>query len=418
MNEFRFIHCSDLHIDSPFKGVMQSDSSLAVKLREATSNAWLNIVKLALDEKVDAVLISGDIFDGADRSLRAQFKFREGLNRLSTAGIPSFIVNGNHDPLDSWSRSLSFPEGVTVFSGEQVECFPVIADGRALAQIYGISFPRRDVQDNLATRFKVTPRDGFNIGLLHTNVGGNTDHDSYAPCTLDDLKIAGMDYWALGHIHKREVLSASNPAVVYCGNSQARHFKEAQPKGCCLVTLREKSEPEIRFVATDAVRFSALKADLTGIPDLEKVLQVVREKLQPLVDEAGGRSVISRIHLSGRTILRRDWQQEGALSDIANELSESFGSRDVSVELVDHTRSLHDLEALREGKDFFADLISLYDETLSDPDDVLTGELADLFSQWKGKTSLDPLTPDDMKELLEEARDMTLDRLHLSDEVT
>ncbi|QPJ61858.1 MAG: DNA repair exonuclease [Candidatus Nitronauta litoralis] len=417
MNEFRFIHCSDLHIDSPFKGIMQSDSALAAKLREGTSKAWLNIVKLALKEKVDAVFISGDIFDGADRSLRAQFKFREGLSQLSQAGIPSFIVNGNHDPLDSWSRALSFPEGVTVFSGEQVECFPVIKDGRALAQIYGISFPQRDVQENLAKRFKVTPRDGFNIGLLHANVGGNTDHDSYAPCNLDDLKSDGMDYWALGHIHKREVLSAANPAVVYCGNSQARHFKEAEPKGCCLVTLREKSEPDIEFVATDAVRFSTLNLDLTGITNLEKMMQAARDGLQTLMNGAGDRSVVLRLLLTGRTGLRMEWQQDGALADIASELADSFGNRELSIELVDHTRGLHNLEALREGKDFFADLISLYDETLTAPEDELRDVVADLFSQWKGKAALDSLSEEDLKELLEEARDLTLDRLHLTDEV-
>lgn len=418
MNEFRFIHCSDLHIDSPFKGVMQSDSALAAKLREATSTAWLNIVMLALKEKVDTVLISGDIFDGADRSLRAQFKFRDGLQRLSDAGIPSFIVNGNHDPLDSWSRALSFPEGVTVFSGEQVECYPVFKDGRALAQLYGISFPRRDVQENLAKRFKVTPRDGFNIGLLHTNVGGNTDHDSYAPCTLDDLKIDGMDYWALGHIHKRAVLSASHPAVVYCGNSQARHFKEPEPKGCCLVTLREKSEPEIKFVATDTVRFSTLELNLTSVASLEKMMRAARDGLQTLVNEAGERSLVVRLFLTGRTGLRNEWQQDGALIDIASEMAENFGNRDLSIDLVDHTRSLHDLEALREGKDFFADLISLYDETLESQDDELKEVLADLFTQWKGKAALESLSEEDMKELLEEARDMTLDRLHLTDQVS
>ncbi len=418
MTEFRFIHCSDLHIDSPFKGVMQSDPALAERLKEATCDAWLNIVKLALDERVDAVFIVGDIFDGADRSLKAQFKFREGLNRLSDAGIPSFIVCGNHDPLDSWSRALSFPENVTVFPGDTVERVPIIKDGRALAQVYGISFPRREVHDNLATRFKVTPRDGFNIGLLHTNAGGNPNHDSYAPCTLDDLKSTGMDYWALGHIHKREVLAASHPAVVYCGNSQARHFKEAEPKGCCLVTLRDKSEPEIQFVSTDAVRFLTLDADITEAESIEDTVHRLRDLLQPLVLEAGVRGVVSRIVLTGRTGLRSDWQAEGALTDLATEVAENFAGSDLSVQLVDHTRSLHDLDQLRSGQDFFADLVSLYDEVLTTPDDTLLKELEPLYSRWKGKASLDPLSPDEIRELLEEARDLTLDRLQPSDEVT
>ena len=143
MTAFRFIHCSDLHIDSPFKGLASQVPSLTGRLRESTFQAFYKIVKFALEEKVDAVLIAGDIFDGADRSLQAQLKFRRGLQELSQGGIPSFIVHGNHDPSNSWSHTLDWPEGTTIFPGNKVERFPVIREEETLAWIYGISYPRK-----------------------------------------------------------------------------------------------------------------------------------------------------------------------------------------------------------------------------------------------------------------------------------
>ena len=138
MTAFRFLHCSDLHIDSPFKGLSSLQPSLAEILRQSTYQAFQNIVELALQEEVEAVLIAGDIYDGSDKSLEAQLKFRSGLQKLSDAGIDTFIVHGNHDPLDSWSASLDWPERVHVFSGSQTECHPVTKNGEVKAYIYGI----------------------------------------------------------------------------------------------------------------------------------------------------------------------------------------------------------------------------------------------------------------------------------------
>jgi len=238
---FKFIHCSDLHIDSPFKGFSSVEHSLVEILRQSTYQAFQNIVELALKEEVEAVLIAGDIYDGAEKSLEAQLKFRRGLQKLSDAEIDTFIVHGNHDPLDSWSASLEWPERVHVFSGTQVECIPVEKNGVVKAYIHGISYPQRDVRENLAQKFSRGNGEGFAVGLLHSNVGHQPGHDNYAPCSMDDLIAGEMDYWALGHIHRFHVLRESNPAVVYSGNSQARHMRESGEKGCCLVTLNENT---------------------------------------------------------------------------------------------------------------------------------------------------------------------------------
>lgn len=410
MTSFRFIHCSDLHIDSPFKGLIRTAPSIEDALRAATEKAWLNIVDLAVREKVDAVLVAGDIFDSADRSLRAQFKFREGLRLLDAAGIPAFIACGNHDPLESWARTLELPANVKVFHADTVQCFPVIKDGRAVAQIYGISFPVRDVFDNLALRFSREARDGFAVGVLHANVGGNREHDNHASCSVSDLRDAGMDYWALGHIHKREVIAPAHPAIVYCGNSQSRHFKEAEPKGCCLVTLREQAEPDIRFVPADSVRFLNVDIEIEGAPGPDAIIEAILSGFDSHLQDLADRPVVARAVLTGRASLGLDINDE-ALSALADEAASRLPVRHISLELINRTRGTHNLDALRAEGNFLTDVVALYDEALAQPDKELTDELAEVFSKWKGRGLLDPLTPEEMRGLLEQARDLTLDHL-------
>ena len=411
MPPFRFIHCSDLHIDSPFKGLSRVTPEWGERLRRATAQAWDNIVRLALKEAVDAVLIAGDIYDGEDRGLQAQFKFRRGLVRLAEAGIPAFIVCGNHDPLTSWSRALELPETVTVFSGDAVERRAVLKDGVAVAQIYGISFPEKSVTENLARRFQREKREGFAIGLLHANVGGDPHHDNYAPCTLEELTAAGFDYWALGHIHTRRILRPAHPAVVYCGNAQARHFREPGPRGCCLVTLREDAEPEIRFVATDAVRFASEAVDLGAAGTPDAALDRIESVLRPHLEEAGERRLALKVELSGRTPLHPALTRGNTVQDLEEELRLRWPADQVWLELEDRTRGVFDLEQLRGGQDFIADLLAQYDEALGGADETVDQVLAELFRKWKGNALLDAPGEAEVRDLLERARDLTLDHL-------
>ena len=414
MSTFRFIHCSDLHIDSPFKGFSAINPDWAERLRDAPLQSFLNIVDMAVREQVDAVIIAGDVFDGEDKSLQAQFKFRRGLQTLSDHNIPSFIAHGNHDPLNSWSTTLKWPEGVTVFPGTRVQYVPVVKEGRTLAHIYGTSFPERDVFDNLAQKFERQQHSGFAVAVLHANVGGHPDHDPYAPCAVDDLVARGMDYWALGHIHLREVLRESHPAIVYCGNSQGRHFKESGPRGCCLVTLSEEASPDVRFVATDTIRFVESVADLSTCATLDAVVEEIVRQCQTLLDQAEGRSLVVRQILTGRTEVHTLLRKGGTLESLREEVLQNFSDRrsGLWLEFRLQTRGAYDIDALKQGKDFIADLIGLYDsktkpETFPESRDALKA----LFRSWEGGYLLSELTDDELQEILLQARNLTLDML-------
>src|SRR5277367_1737006 len=119
---YSFVHAADLHLDTPFRGVHEVAPFVAAELREASLDAFDAIVTLALERGAAFLLVAGDVYDGAERGLRAQIRFRNGLARLAAAGIPSFVVHGNHDPVATgWSAISSWPEGVTVFPSDRVE---------------------------------------------------------------------------------------------------------------------------------------------------------------------------------------------------------------------------------------------------------------------------------------------------------
>jgi DNA repair exonuclease SbcCD nuclease subunit len=414
MTSFRFIHCSDLHIDSPFKGLRSVQPEWSNKLRASTFRSFQNIVQLAIDEKVDAVIIAGDIYDGSDKSLQAQLKFHQGLTDLSNAGIASYIVHGNHDPLDSRFATLQWPDPVTVFSGNEVERHTVMREGKPLAQIYGISYPTRDVKKNLALKFEKFSAEGFAIGVLHTNVGNNPEHGDYAPCSLEDLVSRKMDYWALGHIHSYQVLRDHDPAIVYSGNTQARHKNETGQKGCCLVTLHEKSPPEIQFIPTDTIRFINDTLDLSEAKTMDGVIESIRSRCLVLASGADGRDAIVHLTLTGRCEVHDELRQTSAVEDLTANIQSSFEGRTpaLSVNLRVETQGTYDVEALKRGNDFIADLLSLYESVeKQEGTDLLKQALSPLYENWAGSKYLEELSTDNLQDLLLQARNLTLDQL-------
>ena len=413
MTSFRFIHCSDLHIDSPFKGLSSIEPKLAEILRKSTYQAFQNIVDLAIKEEVEAVLIAGDIYDGSDKSLEAQLKFRSGLQKLSDSGIDTFIVNGNHDPLDGWSASLNWPERVHLYSGNHTESFPITKNGKVKAHIYGISYPTRDVRENLALKF-TRSKQGFAIGLLHCNVGHQAGHDNYAPCTIEDLVASKMDYWALGHIHRFQVLRESEPAIVYSGNSQARHMREMGEKGCCLVTLNPSAPPVIKFIATDVVRFVQDEVDLSGTISLEEVIHAARAKCENFADQVKEREIYFNLLLTGRTQVHAELNRKTVLEDLQEEIGTYFKGRipSIWVNLKLNTLGVYDIDSLRQGKDFVADLINLFEiEEKAESFSELEEFIKPMFENWQGKKYLKSLTNQEMKDVLIQAKSLCLDKL-------
>ena len=298
MSRIRFVHTADLHLDSPFKGLREVSPDVAQTLYTATFDAYDNIISLCLEEGVDALLVAGDVFDSADRSLRAQLKFTEGLRRLDEAGIRSFVCHGNHDPLDGWEARIPPPPGCHRF-GEEVEGAPVFPNEPDRAVVYGISYPRREVRASLVPKFSEVTPGSFSIGLMHANVGNNPAHDPYAPCSIEDLEQIGIDYWALGHVHTREILRHSNPTIVYPGNPQGRAPNERGARGVYLVEVDDAGRVDLVFRAVDLVRWESAQIDISDPETEQALLDAIEQRMLGLSDEAERRTLVVRLELVG-----------------------------------------------------------------------------------------------------------------------
>ncbi|HEX2864809.1 MAG TPA: DNA repair exonuclease [Deinococcales bacterium] len=379
---FSFAHVADLHLDTPFSGV-SLPPRLSEALRDASLNAWDAVVTACLDRRVDVVLIAGDSYDGPSAGLRAQVRFIAGLSRLSAAGIPAFLVFGNHDPAGGdWTLARNgWPPGVHAF-GPDLERREVRRGGELLAVVHGISYPRREVGDNLAALFRRSPHPAFQIGLLHANLEGNAAHASYAPCSLADLNASGLDYWALGHVHTRQTPQEHPCVVHYPGNAQGRHVNEPGARGFSIVTVDGEpgsSACRIDFVPADAWRFTQLDvpADQPDVPALvDAVLQAARHAARG----EDGRSLVVRARLHGRSALHRDLRAPGQAGQLLVTLRDAtLGDESLHFEgLTVDTRPPVDLDRLAERDDFAGAVYRAGLDAQAAPDPWLAAPLADL----------------------------------------
>lgn len=327
MPSFRFLHAADLHLDTPFAGLGRVAPHVQEALRDASLRAWDALIDLALREEVAFVVLAGDLYDGADRGLRAQLRVRAGLRRLSDAGIPAFIVHGNHDPLDGWQAidADGWPDGIVVGPSSEVLSHEVVRDGVRLATLHGVSYATRDTKENLARRFPVATGGGLHVGVLHATVGTQHDHSPYAPCTIDDLRAAGYDYWALGHVHGHAVL-ADDPLVAYSGSLQGRSPKPAEQgaKGALLVdVIDDRIAGRPRHVPLDLVRFVGLEVDLGGARDVADVVDALLAAGRAATDEHDGRALVLRAHLTGPPPSSGDLARDGVLAESVEALREA-----------------------------------------------------------------------------------------------
>ena len=366
----RFVHAADLHLDSPFSGLRSiAPDNVISTLRQATFDAYENIINLCIDERVDALLLAGDVYDSADRSLRAQLKFVEGLKRLDDAGIRSFVCHGNHDPLDGWEIRIDLPSTCVRF-GDTVTGEPLFPEEPDRATVYGISYPRRDVYENLSPHFRNLPRSRFNIGLLHANVGGNSDHDSYAPCSASDLQNTDIDYWALGHVHTREILREEGPSIVYPGNPQGRHPNELGTRGVYLVDVDESGKMNLKFRPMDIVRWECERLDIANTDSEQRMLNSIFNMADSALKEAEGHPVVLRIILQGRGDMDRWLRRPGTLEDILEHINEAYsnGSPWLWCERIQlETAPVINHKQVIQREDFVGDLARLTQEIMENP---------------------------------------------------
>lgn len=288
------------------------NEQLAELIGTATRRAFIGVVDLCLAERVDALLLSGDLYDGDQKSMKTARLVAEQFGRLHAAGIRTFVIRGNHDALSKIVQELTLPDSVKTFAGRaEAVAFDSAAGGLTVA-IHGISFADAQAPESLLPKFRPPVESAINIGLLHTSLGGAPGHDVYAPCSETDLHGAGFRYWALGHVHKRSVATGAS-TVVMPGMPQGRDINESGPKSVSLVTVADDGAIAVEERVTSLAQFERVGVDLDGVADWRGALDRIEGALAAARAAAVSEHLVVRLRLDGTTALAWRLRRDPAL---------------------------------------------------------------------------------------------------------
>ena len=390
MSKVTFIHTADLHLDSPFSGLKDLPASLLKEIRDSPFKSFQKIIDQAISHHVDFILISGDLFDGENRNLRTQVRFRSEMERLLQYEIPIFIIHGNHDHLSGSWITVDLPDNVHVFSAEMEVKRYEKKDGTTV-HLYGFSYPRRHVTERMIESYLKSGDADYHIGLLHGNLEGNSEHSDYAPFSLKELEAKDFDYWALGHIHKRQVVS-EHPLVIYPGNIQGRNRKESGEKGCVLVEIDGEAKMHF-FIETSGVIWGSETIKVTEDAGFDALYQQFSKIIEQ--KRSDGRSYLLDIKLDVGACL--DFRHE-MLEDLMKILQEEEQEQPF-VWLYKITLIPHSLRKMRKNITPFTNEISDLAANFADMETVL----APLYKQAGARRFLDALVQEEKQELINEA---------------
>ena len=312
---------------------------------------------------------------------------------------------------------MTLPAGCYRF-GSTVEQVPVFEDDPERVLVHGISYPRREVRENLIPLYGDSPSGRFNIGLIHANVDSDPNHDPYAPCSLSDLERTGIQYWALGHVHTHRVLREANPTVVYPGNPQGRHPNENAARGVYLVDVTDSGNVRTEFRPMDVVRWETVHVDIGKMETEQHLLDTIDQELNSYRGSADGRSLVIRIAIAGRGPLHATLGRPDFVEQVREEINENWSHQTPFVwcdKIQDSTGSTFDRQSRLEGTDFVADLLRLRDSISEDKDSLseLRQAISELYNKGNASKYLRDFLPDgdDLKQLVAEAEELSIAEL-------
>lgn len=411
----RFIHCADIHLDSPLRGLERYEGAPVEEVRGATRRAFENMVQYALRDRVDFVVIAGDLYDGDWPDFNTGLFFAKGMAQLGESGIAVYVVRGNHDAASKLTRSLPLPKNVHLFPDKAPK---TLTDDNLGLAVHGQSFATVAVLDDLAAGYLQAVRGYFNLGVLHTSLTGRPGHDNYAPTTEQVLRSRGYDYWALGHVHAREIVSR-DPWVVYPGNIQGRHSREQGAKGCELVTVEDgtiTTEP----VELDVLRWTELAIDVAGMLDFDALLDRAAADVRTALSQADGRILGLRFRLHGAGAVHRDVSaRPEVITEQLRAVALDASGGNAWLEKIDiRVRPPVEIDRLAAGDDPVALLVREL-KALAQDQEKLTSFASDALKELKQKLPADLSqdeelrldAPDVLSDLLREAEGELLARL-------
>lgn len=319
----KFIHAADLHLDTPFHGLEEISEELAKMMHEAPFESFRKIIDRAIEEAVDFLLLSGDLYNTQKINIKAQSFFIKQINRLKELEIPVFLIRGNHDFLTEKSRKLSLqlPDNVYSYS-EEVETKSIVTKNNKKVAISAFSYESQWIQERKIGEYPEKYEDvDFHIGMLHGEMKHSKESEShYAPFTLKELAKKKYDYWALGHIHQRQKI-ASHPLAVYPGNIQALHRNELGDKGCLLVEWSDR-ETKVDFIPTAPIVWEEVTVNLEKTEDINQLIDQINQKLiQKDFTESYLIHLMVKVHSESNEEIIKFLQKKDSSKDLTSQLA-------------------------------------------------------------------------------------------------
>ncbi|MGM0805915.1 MAG: metallophosphoesterase family protein [Bacillota bacterium] len=400
----KFLHCADLHLDSPFKGLSSLPERLFQRLFDSTFVSFKRLIDLAISEEVDFVVIAGDLYDSGNRSLKAQSFLKNCFMKLNSHNINVYVVHGNHDPLDGQWVDLEWPSNVRFFDGSQIQTLHFEKQERVVAALHGFSYETAAVTDDRTLHYPEKRDDLYHIGILHGQADGYSGHSRYAPFLLTELLKKGYDYWALGHIHKRIDLNLE-PPVRYSGNIQGRHSGELGEKGGYIVTLNH-NEVKSQFYSTSEIDWQECRVDLTEVDSLQEVIFLCEKKISTYLQQNKG--VLLVLKLSGQTQLYHELLDGTFIEDLEEILrEEDYDSSFVHVVAIKNVTSpsLQEEQSMKQSA-FFQDLQSILEDEIE-----LHIAISELSTHRTARKYIE-LNEQDLEDIKQQAEQLLLSELH------
>lgn len=413
---FKFIHAADLHLDSPLRGLSRYESAPVEAIRDACRKAFINLVDFAIQEKVDFVILAGDLYDGDWEDYSTGIFFSMQIGRLNRENIRVFTVAGNHDAANRMTKALEHPANMSMFSHRKPETVKL---ENLRTVIHGQSFKEQHVYDNLAAQFPPQQKGWFNIGLLHTSLDGREGHAPYAPCRVDDLVQKGYQYWALGHVHNKETV-LEDPHIIFPGCIQGRHIREAGAKGCVLVTVNDNSVSSLEEIPLDVLRWAYTNVDLTGATDMRELKERTRSTIEKEFTNADGLPLAMRIRLTGATALSTQLSTDShhVEQEVRALGAETVGEKLWLEKIELETSGKLDLDTQLSGDSPLSQLLGDILTLANDPDEI--AGLNELLADLRLKVPSEALSKDSelnlyesktVERLIKEAKDMLVGKL-------
>jgi DNA repair exonuclease SbcCD nuclease subunit len=398
VQSIKFIHTADIHLAKELSSNSLPNHKLENIFSRAGKIAFENLVKLAVSEAVDFIIIAGDLYDREARSIKSSRFFLKQAQQLEDQGIEIFVISGNHDPAGVEKEVFELPANVHYFSSREVEIYEYHKGGKLAARILGQSYRQKFESRTMYNFYTAPDQSVFNIALLHTAL--SKDNNRYVPVNKNELlSKTEINYWALGHLHQYQRVN-DKPAVYFPGTLQAHNISEQGRKGAILVEVDSNLNTKEKFMSLAPVIFKEIELDLeteklNNITELQRLIAKKISKLEEKIrlqnenQKYKIEAVITRLVIKGRTELH--FYIESDREELEETLLEEFRARQLNESpfiwlhsiLFRTANSLSNLDELKDNNPLYQNIQDLIDEILTDEE--LNQELLAEWGQiWQG----------------------------------